>query len=235
MTRLTFLGTKGNIEEESPRHRYSSSLLITTDKTRVMIDFGVMYQKDLNQINPTGLLITHAHPDHYIWTDNSFDTDVRVYATNDTFDYSKNEPYNKRIVASGKSFRIGDITLIAYDVIHSLICPAVGYKVALPGGKMLLYNPDLIDIANRDNVIDGASYYIGDGSCIRANLIRRRGDKLYGHARIATQIKWFEDRNMDKMIFTHLGKETIRKEKEFKSKHPDAILAYDNMEVEIDA
>ena len=61
----------------------------------------------------------------------------------------------------------------------------------------------------------------------------RQGDKLFGHTRMITQIHWCQNYGIKNIIFTHLGRETLRQEDNFKAEHPDAILAYDGMEMEI--
>ena len=68
--RLFFPGTKGEIEEESPEHRFHSSLLIYHKNTRLVIDLGEKHSPELggNLKKFDSMLITHAHPDHYIWT-----------------------------------------------------------------------------------------------------------------------------------------------------------------------
>ncbi len=119
-----------------------------------------------------------------------------------------------------------------YPVIHSIRCPAVGFKLKAEG-KTMVYNSDVVDILDRDKIMADADYYIGDASAIRANLVRRRGDQLFGHTRITTQINWCKSYGIKNIIFTHLGKETLEKEEQFKLDHPEVILAYDGMEIEI--
>ena len=67
---IEFPGTKGEIEEASSSHKYHSSLIVKEKTTTALIDFGVKYNPRLiREINDFSyLLITHAHPDHYIWT-----------------------------------------------------------------------------------------------------------------------------------------------------------------------
>ena len=120
-----------------------------------------------------------------------------------------------------------------YPVVHSIRCPAVGFKIKVPEGKVLIYNPDLVDIVNKDEILQGVDYYIGDGSAIKSNLVRRKDDKLFGHTRVTTQINWCKDRGIKNIIFTHLGKETLEKEEEFTQEHREALVAWDGMELEI--
>ena len=67
MAKLIFLGTKGEIEEETPVHRYHSSMVLETGETKLLIDYGLLRHRVLEEISPDAVLITHAHPDHYSW------------------------------------------------------------------------------------------------------------------------------------------------------------------------
>jgi len=230
--RLVFLGTKGEIEESSPRHGYHASLLIISAQTRIIIDYGMLRKHSLDELVPEAVLITHAHPDHYAWLNEPVDTQVTVYLTEETLDYGKHRPPNKKVIKPGQKFAIKDIKVTPYRVIHSIRCPAVGYRVESEG-KTLVYNSDLVDIVEKEAVLTGVDYYIGDGSAIKANLVRRRGDQLFGHTRITTQINWCRKFGIEHIIFTHLGKETIEHEAAFTREHPEAVLAYDGLEMDI--
>jgi ribonuclease BN (tRNA processing enzyme) len=230
--KLIFLGTKGEIEEESSTHRFHSSLLITSGNTRLMIDFGKLRANSLDKVNPTALLITHAHPDHYAWTTEKVETTIRTWVTSETHDHGRYTPPKVHIFQPGTLHRTGPFYWSGYRVIHSIRCPAVGYKIKAEG-KTFIYNPDLVAIIEREQILKNVDYYIGDGSSIRANLVRRRDDQLFGHARIGTQVKWCIEAGIKHIIFTHLGKETISKEVEFTVQNPELLLAYDGMEIDI--
>jgi hypothetical protein len=90
-----------------------------------------------------------------------------------------------------------------------------------------------VDIVLKEEALTGVDYYIGDGSAIKANLVRRRDEVLFGHTRIGTQINWCKKFGIPNVMFTHLGKETIGKEEEFKKEHPDILLAYDGLQIDI--
>lgn len=230
--KLVFLGTKGEIEESTEKHKYNSSLLITSAQTKILIDYGMLHGYNLDEIKPDAILITHAHPDHYVWLNNDVKTEVPVYLTHETLDYGKFKPLNPIVVSPGEKLEIGSFRWQCYRVIHSIRCPAMGFKIKAEG-KTIIYNSDLIDILEKDEVLKGVDWYIGDGSAVKANLVRRRDDKLFGHTRITTQLNWCKSRGISNTIFTHLGKETLAKEEEFTREHPEAILAYDGMELEI--
>jgi glyoxylase-like metal-dependent hydrolase (beta-lactamase superfamily II) len=62
--RLAFLGTRGEIEARSTRHRMHSSLLVTDGIGRVMIDCGKDCSNRVRSLGPDAIVLTHAHPDH---------------------------------------------------------------------------------------------------------------------------------------------------------------------------
>ena len=233
MAKLTFLGTKGEIEEESVRHRFHSSLLVESQGTRLLIDYGLLHSYALEKIAPDAILITHAHPDHYSWLKQDVQSGIPVYLTQESLEYGKYKPHKCHVVTPMKPFKVGAFECMAYRVIHSIRCPAVGWKLKFDG-KTLVYNSDLVDIMEKDVVLTGVDYYIGDGSAVKANLVRRRGDVIFGHTRIITQSHWCEKFGIKHMIFTHLGRETLREEANFKAEHPEVTFAYDGLELEIE-
>lgn len=229
MTKFTFLGTRGYIEEHNKRHKYHSSLLLSSRGTKVLIDYGLIRKKELNEINPDAVLITHAHPDHYAWLKEKVETEIPVYLTETSLKKGKYKPNNYKLITPDKKFNIGKFKILPYKIKHSLRAPALGFKVFLPEKKTVVYNPDVVKIMHPKKILKGVDYYIGDGACISVCLIRRKNDKVYGHARVPTQIRWCKDYGIDKIIFTHLGKESLRREKEFSEKQPEVTFAYDGM------
>ena len=232
MAKLTFLGTKGEIEEEMPVHRFHSSMLIESGGTKLLIDYGMLHRLTLDEIAPDAILITHAHPDHYSWLKEDVQSGIPVYLTQETLDYGKFKPRNGHLVTPMRQFTVGAFQCLAYRVIHSIRCPAVGWKLKFEG-KTLVYNSDLVDIEGKEAVLTGVDYYIGDGSAVKANLVRRRGDVLFGHTRIITQVHWCQKFGIKHIIFTHLGRETLREEADFKAEHPEVIFAHDGLKMEI--
>jgi len=234
MTELTFLGTRAEIEEKTEHHYYHSSLLIQEldkENFRLLIDYGRIHPCDLDTLKPDAVLITHAHPDHYIWTLEEVNTTIPVYLTQETRDYSPFSPVNSHIFVPYHLFYLGPLQIFPYRVMHSLRCPAVGFKIQLSNQKVLVYNPDLVDIIDRENILSGVDYYIGDGSTIKTNLVRRKGEIFYGHTRIPTQINWCNKYGIQNIIFTHLGKDTMKQESDFDKLYPGVILAYDGMKI----
>src|SRR5438477_103225 len=61
---LTFLGTRGEIDARTRRHRMHTSLLVSYRSAKVMIDCGLDWLGKLKRVSPNAIVLTHAHPDH---------------------------------------------------------------------------------------------------------------------------------------------------------------------------
>src|ERR1041385_6097479 len=62
--KLTFLGTRGEIEKRTRRHRMHTSLMISHRNADVMIDCGLDRLGKFERLHPSAIVLTHAHPDH---------------------------------------------------------------------------------------------------------------------------------------------------------------------------
>jgi len=227
--RLKFLGTRGDVEESSRKHKYHSSLLVTHKGFKLLIDHGLI-SIPLRKIKPDAIIVTHAHPDHFTWLKKDEEYKGKIYVTRETKRASKFKK-NFEVINIDKWFKVGPFKILGYRVIHSLIAPAIGFKIK--GNKTFIYNPDLI-VMKRKSVLKGIDLYIGDGSTVTANLVRRKDSKLFGHTRIQTQVNWCKKYGIKEAIFTHFGKEPIRwgdkkLEKKFKQEEVNVKIAHDNM------
>lgn len=229
---LRFPGTRGEIEESSRRHTYNASLVVQTPKASVLIDFGEKYDPALEDVlnGFDALLITHAHPDHYIWTKKDASmVKIPVYLTRETFDYSKNKPRKYRIIDAGKSFSVQDLHITAHKVLHSFRCPAVCYK--MKGLKQIVYAPDLIDTQeDKQKVLAGTDVLIADGSSLNINMVRRRNGKLFGHTQVKTMIGWCKKYRIPRLIITHCGKQIVTMDRDLLSKK---IMEYSQDEIDV--
>lgn len=206
MLKLTFLGTRGYIDARTRRHWRHASMLITHKKMRIMIDCGIDWKKKVYDINPDAILITHAHPDHAWGLKHG--APCPVYATKESWEVLKNYPVDKRLVQPKKPFRLGDITFTSFPVIHSIRCPAVGYRITM-GKTTLFYVPDLIDIIDRHRALKGVQLYIGDGATINHPIVRRKGDVLFGHTTIRAQLGWCQQEKIPQALFSHCGSQIV--------------------------
>jgi len=235
--RLKFLGTRGEVEESSKKHKYHSSLLVTYKGFKLLIDHGLI-SKSLKTIKPDAILITHAHPDHFKWLKKDEEYKGKIYVTRDTKKASKFKK-NFELIKINKWFKVGPFKILGYRVIHSLIAPAIGFKIK--SDKTFVYNSDLIDIKRKSSVLRDIDFYVGDGSTVTANLVRRsktQPSKIFGHTRIQTQINWCKKYEIKNAIFTHFGKEPIRLGdkkllKKLKTDNVDVKIAHDNMSIRL--
>jgi phosphoribosyl 1,2-cyclic phosphodiesterase len=62
--KLTFIGTRGEIDLRTRRHRMHTSLLVSYRAANVMIDASLDWLGKLKRVSPSALVLTHAHPDH---------------------------------------------------------------------------------------------------------------------------------------------------------------------------
>ena len=62
--KLTFLGTRGEIEARTRWHRMHNSLMISHGGYDVMIDCGLDWLGKVHRLSPAAIVLTHAHPDH---------------------------------------------------------------------------------------------------------------------------------------------------------------------------
>ncbi len=240
---LKFPGTKGEIEENSAKHKYHSSLIIEQTDVRILLDFGEKHSPELESFvnNFNAILITHAHPDHYIWTiKEQTGITIPVYLTQIALDYSNYKPLNYKIISAGKSFNIKGLLITPYDVIHSLRCPAVCFKIK--GDKTIIYAPDILDtVEPKEKVFENVDLLIADGSSVNVNLVRRKEDKLFGHAMVKTIIGWCKKYSIKNLIITHCGKQIVTSDEkiienklnEYSENKVNFIIAYDGMELDI--
>ncbi len=126
--KLVFLGTRGEIEARTRRHRMHSSLLVSYRSARVMIDCGLDWLGKFERLRPSAIVLTHAHPDHAWGLKNGAPCPV----------YAPEKTWQTLQVAASKSaislrvYADEDLWIMfeAFPVEHSILAPAVGYRVS---------------------------------------------------------------------------------------------------------
>jgi phosphoribosyl 1,2-cyclic phosphodiesterase len=236
--KLVFLGTRGEIEARTRRHRMHSSLLVSYRRTRVMIDCGLDWLGKFERLRPSAIVLTHAHPDHAWGLKNG--APCPVYAPQTTWQTLQLCRIKERYLIKERTpTKISDIVFEAFPVEHSILAPAVGYRVSA-GRAQIFYAPDLIFIHDRAAALTGVQIYIGDGATVTHSFIRKRGKHLIGHAPVRTQLAWCRKEGVPVAIITHCGSEIVTgDERELTAKlravatDPglEARIAYDGIEL----
>jgi phosphoribosyl 1,2-cyclic phosphodiesterase len=232
---LTFLGKRGEIDA---RHRMHTSLLVWYRRARVMIDCGLDWLGKLKRIDLSAIVLTHAHPDHAWGLRNG--APCPVYAPQVTWQELQHYPIKDRhVIKERVPTKICGITFEASPVEHSILSPAVGYRVSA-GRACIFYAPDLIFIHERSAALEGVQIYIGDGATVTRSFIRKRGRALIGHSPVRTQLTWCEKEGVPRAIITHCGSEMVTgDEREIlelisamgNERGVDTRLAYDGMKL----
>jgi phosphoribosyl 1,2-cyclic phosphodiesterase len=206
---LTFLGTRGNIDVRTRRHRRHTSTLVSNRGGRVMIDCGTDWLREVRRLAPDAILLTHAHPDHVDGLRKG--SPCPVYAPPIVWRAIASWPIKeRRRLASRAPSRICGIRFEAFPLDHSVIAPAVGYRVTA-GRKTVFYAPDVLWIRHTMAALMNVDLFIGDGATIDRPIVRveRRKGVAVGHASIATQLDWCARAGVPRAIFTHCGRAIV--------------------------
>jgi phosphoribosyl 1,2-cyclic phosphodiesterase len=203
--KLTFLGTRGEIDTRTRRHRMHTSLLVSYRQTNVMIDAGLDWLGKLKRVDPSAIVLTHAHPDHAWGLKQG--APCPVYAPEITWQELQHYPIKeRRLIKERTPTRICGITFEAFPVEHSILSPTVGYRISA-GRARIFYAPDLIFIHERAEALNGVQIYVGDGATVTQSFIRKRGKALIGHSPVRTQLTWCQKEGVPRAIITHCGSE----------------------------
>lgn len=211
--KLTFLGTRGEIDPQTKRHRMHTSLLITYRGKKVMIDCGTSWLKRIKKLRPDHIVITHAHPDH-CWGLRE-GAPCPVWTTKETWKLIKSFPIaDRRVLLHRKRKKIAGISFEPFPVWHSIRAPAVGYRI-LCGKVKFFYVPDVTWIPRIQSAFRGIAFYIGDGATLVHPMIRKHAPsgQIFGHATVRQQLTWCKKQKVRKMIVTHCGSGIVRHEK----------------------
>lgn len=207
VVKLTFLGTRGNIEARTRRHYMHTSLRVTYRGRSVVIDCGEDWLGRLDDVSPRAIVITHAHPDHAHGLKEG--APCPVWATPEAWeDMAAWGIETRHRVEPREPFEVRGIGFEAFRVEHSTRCPAVGYRVAA-GRVTIFYAPDLVYIHDRAEALREAKLYVGDGATLDRSFVRRRGERLIGHAPFRTQLTWCRKEGVPRAIVTHCGSQIV--------------------------
>jgi phosphoribosyl 1,2-cyclic phosphodiesterase len=238
--KLTFLGTRGEIEARTRRHRMHTALLVSYRGAKVMVDCGLDWLGKFERLKPDAIVLTHAHPDHAWGLKNG--APCPVYAPERTWRTLTNcKIDNPKTIGEREPTKICGITFEAFPVEHSTLAPAVGYRVSA-GRARIFYGPDLLFIHDRAAALNDVRIYVGDGATLTRSFVRKRGDALIGHATVRTQAGWCAKEGVPRAIITHCGSEIVTGDKREIDKVLQAIaaergvalsIAYDGMKLSL--
>jgi phosphoribosyl 1,2-cyclic phosphodiesterase len=202
---LFFRGTRGEIEARTVRHhRHSSALVWRSGHPPIALDCGKDWLGvSWGRVPPAAILLTHAHADHAEGLRSG--APCPVYATAATWDAIGTWDIRQRVVLpSRRPVLVAGLVVEAVPVMHSLIAPAVGYRISEPESTVF-YVPDVARIPHPGRTLAGVDAYVGDGATIARPLLRTRNGVPIGHASIREQVHWCRAAGVGRAIFTHCG------------------------------
>jgi phosphoribosyl 1,2-cyclic phosphodiesterase len=202
---LTFLGTRANIDVQTRRHRRTTSTLVSHRGVNVMIDCGTDWLRQVHRLAPDAIVLTHAHPDHVDGLRNG--APAPVYAPPAVWRAIARWPIQQRHQVASGPVDIGDVRFEAFPLEHSVIAPAVGYRITT-GRTAIFYAPDVLRIRRPAAALRSVGLYIGDGATITRPIVRveRRSGAPVGHASIVSQLEWCARAGVRRALFTHCGR-----------------------------
>lgn len=214
-----------------------TSLEVSYYGKRVMLDCGADWRGRVADLDPDAIVLTHAHPDHAWGLRDG--APCPVYATRITWDAIEGYPIDRRVtVEPRQELEIEGMRLEAFAVEHSIRAPAVGYRIEA-GPSKIFYVPDVAYIPERADALAGVDVYVGDGATIKRSMVRRRGDQIFGHAPISTQLTWCRKEGVPRAIITHCGSQIVEGDPEEAAARVTALgeergvevkIAYDGLE-----
>jgi phosphoribosyl 1,2-cyclic phosphodiesterase len=207
--KLTFLGTRGNIDVRSPRHRRHTATLVSYRGAHIMIDCGTDWLRTVHRVKPNAIVATHAHPDHVEGLKRG--APCPVYAPAAVWRAIRRWPIRERYrLGTRVPTDIRDVVFEVFPLDHSVIAPAAGYRITA-GGVTVFYAPDVLRIRHQADALEGIGLHIGDGATITRPIVRLERQKgiAVGHASIATQLDWCAKADVPRAIFTHCGRAIV--------------------------
>lgn len=205
--KLTFLGTRGYIEQRTESHGMHASTLVEYRGKGVLIDCGEDWLGRLAELAPKAIVVTHCHPDHAGGLAEG--APCPVYGSAETIEALEDFPLKDiRIMAPEETTEIRGMRFTYFPVEHSTRCPAGGFRIS--AGKVdIFYVPDVVYIRDKQKALSGCKAYIGDGATIKQSFVRKPQDSLIGHTPLRTQLTWCRDEGVPLAIFTHCGTEIV--------------------------
>lgn len=143
----------------------------------LILDCGVKMKQLYRSMNPNvryvGCLVTHEHNDHALAVNGLLAIGIKVYASQGTVGAIKNgdviNPAKPTVVKSGVAFKVGDFTVMPFDVEHDVSEP-LGFLIRYdPTGETVVYATDTRTIRQK---LPNVNYWIVECNYIDALLYR---------------------------------------------------------------
>lgn len=207
------------------KRNYTATLFsVGSEHLLVNAPKGIAGMLGLVKAKPKHVLLEHIHEDVIGGLHELRSMNPNVFATQETWDYLKRhyralsgekgsfeEIYSfPRYVIKDKAFMLGrdnaPFTVAPVKVKHAKPGDpaALGFKIDI-GGKTVWHCSDVLEIPNRNNVLQDVDIYIGDGSSLKRGIKTKSDSEEIGHASIEEQIKWAQDAGIKRIYFTQIG------------------------------
>jgi phosphoribosyl 1,2-cyclic phosphodiesterase len=236
--KLEFLGTRGYIEPQTPRHFRHTTTKVSYLGRAVAIDCGEDWLGHLDTWEVEAILVTHAHPDHAWGLKEG--APCPVYATEESWEVMDSYDVQvRRVLAPRNPTEIEAILFEAFPLEHSTRAPAVGYRITA-GAVSIFYVPDVVWIRDREDALSGIKLYVGDGATITHSMVRKIEGALIGHTPVRTQLTWCQKEGVPWAVFTHCGAEIVDEDEQAvnaqiqnlaEKRGVRAQIAYDGLEL----
>ena len=210
MIRITFLGTRGLVEEQNEAHKHHTAYIIEDEKQRVLFDFGETWaQEPLPNVD--AIWISHAHPDHIGGLDGRV-VDIPIFCSAVTKSLFPEglKANDVHIVEHKREFDLLRWRALPFPVTHSIRAPATGLRLVVDG-QVIVLPSDVLYFENADDLMKDAILYIADGSTLEKSLVRKHKEtgELFGHAALRQQLRWCQKYRVPLLFAIHYGKEPI--------------------------
>lgn len=222
--RIVFLGTGGGRFATITQKRRTAGIRLLSDGFNVHLDPGpgalvYSWSLDLNPRKIDGILVSHAHPDHYTDAEVMVEAMTRgtvkgrgvlaaaksVLKGGETAEmaiskYHQGLPRRVVEVSEGTKFEIGSMKVVGCEVIHSDV-DAVGFRFETEVGS--------IGYTSDTEFFEGIERYYRNVRVLILCVLRPSGEPWQGHMTTDDAIKIVDVVRPSFVVLTHFGMKMI--------------------------